>query len=231
MVTMTGKKATPQRQKMSYQEYAQISNNSHLIEWVNGEAIAYVQPTRKHQSMVSFLTGLLDGYVRFFKSGTILPLPFEVQLWPNGPCRKPDIIFTSKENQSHLTEDKFLGGPDLLIEITSPSSATEDRVHKFAEYEKAGVREYWIIDSRPEQQQVDFFKLGSNNQYHPLPIDKNGHFHSTAIPNLWLDTKWLWQAETPNPQLALAEIMISLEHLSENARTTYKVMYKLLANR
>ena len=38
------------------------------------------------------------------------------------------------------------GAPDLIIEILSPSSARYDRLVKFNLYQRAGVREYWIVD-------------------------------------------------------------------------------------
>lgn len=50
-----------------------------------------------------------------------------------------------------------------------------------------------------------------------------------VIPNLWFNIDWLWQEPLPNPQLALAEIMIFIEGLPDEARETYQAMYKLLA--
>ena len=37
------------------------------------------------------------------------------------------------------------GGPDLVIEIVSPSSKYMDYMRKLSVYDKAGVREYWIV--------------------------------------------------------------------------------------
>jgi hypothetical protein len=108
---------------------------------------------------------------------------------------------------------------------------TEDRVHKFTEYEQADVREYWLIDPRPHQQQVDFYVLGEDQSYHPAPIDDDGIYHSTVIPNFWFNIEWLWQEELPNPQLALAEIMMSVDGLSDEAKDTYQAMYRLLADK
>ena len=38
------------------------------------------------------------------------------------------------------------GAPDWVIEITSPSTTNRDYGVKMEEYQKAGVREYWIVD-------------------------------------------------------------------------------------
>ena len=39
------------------------------------------------------------------------------------------------------------GGPDLVVEILSPSTAKKDLNEKFALFEEHGVREYWVFDT------------------------------------------------------------------------------------
>lgn len=170
-------------------------------------------------------------FVQFFKLGAIIPAPFEVKLWPDGPSREPDLLFVSNENQAKLTDKRFKGGPDLVIEIISPGSVTEDRVYKFEEYEKAGVREYWIIDPRPHQQQVDFYVLDEEGRYQPAPLTAHGIYYSTVLPDFWFNLDWLWLEKLPNPQLVLAEIMISIETLPAEAKNAYQALYDLLAGR
>ena len=45
--------------------------------------------------------------------------------------------------------------PDLVIEILSPSTRRHDRLIKLGLYQRAGVREYWIVD--PENKAVQVF--------------------------------------------------------------------------
>lgn len=220
-----------QRLKMSYEEYLDAASETRIMEWVNGEGIIYMPPLYQHQEIIRFLSGLLGPFIQFIDLGTLILAPFEVKLWPDGPSREPDLIFITKANLSNLTDKRFNGSPDLLIEVISPGSVTEDRVRKFTEYEQAGVQEYWVIDPRPHQQQADFYVLGEDKIYHAAPVDDQGIFRSTVLPHFWLQVDWLRQEQLPNPQLALAEIMVSVETLPAEIRETYQTLRKLLADR
>lgn len=231
MVAAIIEEFAPQRLKMTYEEYLEAASETRIVEWVNGEGIIYMPPLYQHQEIIRFLNGLLSPFIQFFNLGTLILAPFEVKLWPDGPSREPDLIFIAKKNLSGLTDKRFDGGPDLLVEIISPGSVTEDRVRKFTEYERAGVQEYWVIDPRPRQQQSDFYVLGDDKIYHAAPVDDQGVFRSTVLPNFWLQVDWLRQGQLPNPQLALAEIMVSIETLPAQVRETYQALYELLADK
>lgn len=216
------------RRKMSYDEYLDFAGDSQIIEWTDGEAIIHMPPTDKHQDISRFLSTLIDMFVQIFNLGMLRYAPFEVKLWPDGPAREPDLVFIRRENLEKLTPERFEGGPDLVIEIISPGSVSEDRVRKFAQYEQAGVQEYWLIDPRPHQQQADFYLLGEDGLFHAAPLAPGGRYRSTVIPDFWLNLDWLWREPLPNPQLALAEIMISLEALPVDVRSAYQALYDAL---
>lgn len=219
---------TPQRLKMSYEEYLNFAGDTQIVEWDEGEVIIYMPPIFIHQDIIRFLTVLLDSYIEALGLGNLCVAPLEVKLWPGGPAREPDIFFVTKENAARLTDKRFEGAPDLIIEIISSGSVTEDRVRKFNQYEQAGVKEYWLIDPRPHQQQADFYILGEDRLFSAAPLDEAGRFQSTVLPNFWFDLDWLWQEPLPNPQLILAEIMVSIESLSPEAKAVYQALYNLL---
>ncbi len=222
------KDQSPQRLKMSYEEYLEFAGDAQIVEWVEGEGIRYIPPVYNHQIIVDFLSKLLGLFVQFFDMGILISTPFEVKLWPAGPSREPDLLFIRKENLSKLTPERCEGAPDLIIEVISPGSVSEDRVRKFTQYEEAGVMEYWIIDLRPHQQQVDFYVLGKDNMYHAAPLKEDGRYQSTVIPDFWFDVNWLWQEPLPNSQLILAQIMISIDELPAEVKAAYQSLYKIL---
>jgi Uma2 family endonuclease len=55
------------------------------------------------------------------------------------------------------------GAPDLVIEILSPSTARMDKLLKFNQYQRAGVREYWIVD--PDTKSVQVCTLNESGLY------------------------------------------------------------------
>ena len=68
---------------------------------------------------------------------------------------EPDISIVCDPDK--LDEIGCKGAPDLVMEILSPSTARQDRFVKFRLYQRAGVREYWIID--PDGKTVQVYHL------------------------------------------------------------------------
>jgi len=68
------------------------------------------------------------------------------------------------------------------------------------------VREYWIIDPRPNRRRADFYVLNDRGRFQPVPIPSDNRYRSTMLPDFWLDVDWLWQ-DDPNELEALAQIV------------------------
>ena len=69
---------------------------------------------------------------------------------------QPDIIVICDKNK--IGEEGCRGAPDLVIEILSPSNTAIEMEKKFLLYQEAGVREYWIIDSKNNILKVHCFR-------------------------------------------------------------------------
>ena len=78
---------------------------------------------------------------------------FGVVLEPNSDVQ-PDLFVALDANLPNLREDGFFGAPDLIIEIISPSSMKLDRITKVKLYERTGVGEYWIADTKNQSIEV-----------------------------------------------------------------------------
>jgi Uma2 family endonuclease len=62
-----------------------------------------------------------------------------------------------------LDDKGCIGAPDLIVEVTSPSTLKKDWNYKFNLYEAAGVREYWIVN--PKEKVANVFILQPDGRY------------------------------------------------------------------
>lgn len=216
------------RRRGSYEEYLALPDDGRVVEWANGEIIEHMPPTSEHQRIAGFLERLLAAYVDLLKLGEVFDAPIEVKLWPDGPSREPDILFISSEQGRQMRLRRFEGAPALVVEIVSRGSVTIDRITKFREYEQAGVREYWIIDPRPHQQQADFYIRDVAGNFSPAPLTEDGVYHSTVVPGFRLPVAYLWQTPLPNHQLVLARMLADAPGISDELRALYREMARLL---
>lgn len=146
------------------------------LEWDDGErwelihGVAYNMspaPSRKHQEISQALSRKIGNYLDG-KPCKVYVAPFEVRL-PLGDhddnrtdnVVQPDIVVVC--DKAKLDDRGCIGAPDFIIEILSPSTAKMDMVVKLNLYEKAGVKEYWLV--HPTDHTVTVFKLGEDGKY------------------------------------------------------------------
>ncbi len=197
--TLDTPRNTEQHLRMSYAEYRAFGGDTTHAEWVDGEVILFMPPNDRHQAIVGFLYYLLVSFVNAANHGVVRLAPFEMRLIPGKLSREPDILFLARQHQQRLTEQRLEGPADLVVEVVSEASATRDRRDKFQEYAQAGIREYWLIDPRPEQQQATLYRLSEAGEYTAIAPDEQGRLHSGVLPGLWLLPAWLWQEPLPDP--------------------------------
>ena len=143
-------------------------------------------------------------------------------------------MFVARNGQAHVDNKRVDGAPDLVIEVVSPGSVTLDRITKFREYEQAGVREYWIIDPRPHQQQADFYVRDEEGHFVPAPVGDDGVYRCAIIPGSWVRPDWFHLAgaddQLPDVQLPLAEMLADAPGLPEDLRAAYRELARLLGS-
>jgi Uma2 family endonuclease len=189
--------------KISYQKFLEWNGEEGWFEWVDGEVIEMSNPSLKHQDLSDFLTSILRFFIEAKKLGRVISAPFQIKFDFRPSGRQPDIMFVSNENL-HLLEKQYVDGTtDLIIEIVSPESVLRDTLDKFEEYEKAGVKEYWIIDYKTRT--ANFYGFDGEGKYKQLLLKADRVFESRIIEGLWIKTDWLWQEELPNLMDVLKE--------------------------
>lgn len=179
---------------MTYDEFLAWAGEEVRVEWVDGR-VEYMEPVSdEHSEEGVFLKNTIGPYIEERQLGVIRDEPFQMKLDRPRAGRSPDLIFISTQNTPRI-RNSYLDGPaDVAIEIVSPESQERDRVTKFGEYERGGVREYWIID--PTIRTAEFFRLSAEGRYEAMPV-LDGVFRSEAIKGLWLRIEWLWHETRP----------------------------------
>jgi Uma2 family endonuclease len=124
-------------------------------------------PNRRHQQIATELTRQFATYL-LDKTCQVYAAPFDVRL-PENDEETSDILTVVQPDISvicapeKLDDAGCIGSPDLIVEILSPSTARKDHKEKFCCYERAGVKEYWLVD--PLANTVTVFKLDADKRY------------------------------------------------------------------
>jgi Uma2 family endonuclease len=201
---------------ISYEEYVEWADENIHAEWVDGEIVVHMPPFEIHQTLLSFVHRLLAEYVEFEHLGRVLIAPFEMRLLSQKSARQPDILVVTSENLRRLSQERLEGPADLVVELVSQDSVRRDRQEKFREYQEAGVREYWVIDSRPGRNRADFYRLDEHGQYALVGTEDDEWVGSIVLPGFRLRPSWLWLEDKPSVRLAF------FESLSPEQRERYR---------
>lgn len=133
---------------------------------IEGELVMTPSPTTFHQIILGNLNEKIRTFVKEKSAGLVLFAPLDIYL-DNENVFQPDIVFISKQRRDIVKDDGIHGAPDLVVEILSPPTAYYDIKKKYKVYEKAGVKEYWIVD--PDMKNVELFSLTEQGKF-PLTI-------------------------------------------------------------
>jgi Uma2 family endonuclease len=173
-------------------------------EYVCGKIYFDMGTTAKHSRIIEFLMGLMRLYLEVKgMSGDILGPEFIMRLTDNVEEKtwcEPDILYVSKNKLSKVHSAYLSGAADLVVEVISQESKNRDYTLKYAEYESAGIKEYWIID--PLEDKTIFYRLNSNSKYQEILLDTEGFFISEVIGGLAVSPEWFRQDPLP-PRLPI----------------------------
>lgn len=162
--------AAPGKREKTRFTYADYCTWPDEERWELIDGVAFdmtAAPSRPH----SLISGELFRQLANFFEGKpceVHDAPFDVRL-PRGDepdeevdtVVQPDILVVC--DPSKLDDKGCRGAPDLAVEILSPSTGSKDAILKRERYQKAGVRQYWIID--PERREVNVLELDAGGRY------------------------------------------------------------------
>jgi len=167
-----------------------------LDEDVEGELVDGVleeeeMPTFLHELVVSWVFGALRGWARRHRAFVV---GSETKL-AVGPRRgrKPDLSLFLSGSLPALPDALVRVPPHLVVEVAAPRprDVHRDRVEKLADYARAGIRLYAIVD--PQLRSLEIYELGRDGRYAVACAAGTGRVRVPGCPGLVLDLGSLWR--------------------------------------
>src|SRR5205814_2261839 len=121
------------------------------------------------------------GEVRAGRSGVLIS---------STSLREPDMLLFQKSRLSEMTERGVHGAPDLAVEIVESPKARREVVRKQVQYERIGIREYWVID-RPQREVRQW--LLEAGRYELTRLPSGTELVSRTVEGFHLQVEWLFQ--------------------------------------
>ena len=145
-----------EERRYTYADYIKWDEDTRY-ELIDGVAYAMAAPSRLHQKINMELSRQLSNFLRG-KPCEVYAAPFDVRLNAESYddiVVQPDILVVCDESKHD--GGSVTGAPDFIVEILSPKNTKHDTDVKFRLYQKAGVKEYWIVN--PFRRTVEVYIL------------------------------------------------------------------------
>jgi Uma2 family endonuclease len=167
------------KRRVSFADLQRMPDDGRRYELYDGELHVVPSPMPRHQRVAMRLLDVLFEYARR-AGGEAFSAPLDIVV-SEYDVVQPDLVYFGPSAAGRIDPDqaiRFL--PDLAIEVLSPSTASIDRGRKRLLLERAGLREYWIVD--PAASGVNVYVLEQGRFADPVRLD--GVLVSPTVPQL-----------------------------------------------
>jgi len=190
--------------RMSEEEFDRWVGEKTRAEWVDGEVIMMAPANIEHDDVVGWLKSVLREFCTFHDLGSVHGPEVMIRVPQLTQRRLPDVMFVAKKRSSIIKKTIIDGPPDFIMEVVSPDSIERDWVEKLADYEKAGVREYWIVDVPAKRMEAYSLKAG---QYRRI-AERAGKLPSVLLKGFYLRPHWILSGKLPRMMQVMKELRI-----------------------
>ena len=204
-MTLITRKSKPKLTLAQFVE--QLPDEEGRYELVNGE-IMRILATRRHETIAEFIADSFKAEVRrtkqnYWVSGRIVIGTKTKQGIEQG--RNPDVSVVDRDIwQAYPSAYSALFEPlQIAVEVVS-TNWEDDYVDKLDEYQRLGIKEYWIVDylaiasrsylGNPKVPTVFVYLLDENNTYQSTAYKDREPIISATFPELKLTTEQILAA-------------------------------------
>ncbi|MEW9676198.1 Uma2 family endonuclease [Lentibacillus sp. L22] len=171
----------------SLDEFLLYVKEEERAELYEGIPVFMAPASFQHENVIANIMGefrnaIKGGNCYVFGSNLQVVLPFKNEKkGTDDVVVLPDISIIC--DTSKLRNKRCYGAPDLVVEVLSPSTGRNDRLLKRNYYEKAGVKEYLLIDY--QNQYIEKYVLDDDMlKLEDIYSDENQPFISTRFPDI-----------------------------------------------
>jgi len=161
------------------------------LELFRGKIFKMSGANTKHQMVAGSLYLVIGNYLKKKTCKVFMP-PYDVRL-PVQNRKKDNEVTTVLQPDLCIVCDPakieprgVIGAPDFIAEVLSPGNSSKEIKLKYALYEEAGVKEYWVVN--PMEENIIAYRLNYSGQYEVYKILTAGDVVCLlAVPGLQID--------------------------------------------
>ncbi|MCP4248194.1 MAG: Uma2 family endonuclease [bacterium] len=172
--------------RMNADEYLSLGETFERYELIDGVVCMSPSPSLRHQRIITDLAIQIGNHLSSNPTGAVA-VEIDVR-FSDALVYRPDVIFLTADKTARCP-DRVTEVPDVIVEVVSPDSRRFDRETKKEDYERYGVREYWLVD--PVLGVFTFYRLAAAKYAEVQPTAEA--FHSDVIDGFSLDLERLRQ--------------------------------------
>lgn len=168
---------------LTYADLAGFPDDDLRRELFEGELVVTPAPTPPHQRVAFEIAHRLRLHLDVHGGGEVFMSPVDVKL-SESTVLEPDVLFVAEGRDGIVGEVCLTGPPDLVVEVSSPSTRGRDRGRKRGLYERFEVAEYWFVDL--EEEVVEVCRLGEGGYGTPQTLGRGQVVATPLLPGLEL---------------------------------------------
>jgi Uma2 family endonuclease len=174
--------ATQPKTGLTYEDLQAFPEDNLRREIIDGELVVTAAPVPRHQRVVAKLVHRLLSYAEEH-GGEVLPAPIDVYFSETNVV-EPDVIFVRSDHLDRVEKRYIRSAPDLVIEVSSPSTRRLELIRKRELYERFAVPEYWFIDLDADR--IEVYRLEGERFRPPILISRGQTLDTPQAPGLTL---------------------------------------------
>jgi Uma2 family endonuclease len=164
---------------LTYADLQAFPEDNFRRELIDGELIVTAAPGRRHQNALLELGARLLAYSKE-RGSAVYVAPRDIYFTDRNVV-EPDVVYVRAEHLGRDEEPFVRGAPDLVVEVSSPSTRRLELVRKRELYQRFGVPEYWYVDLDADR--VEVYRLSPEQYLGPLIVGRGEVLVSPVLPD------------------------------------------------